>query len=143
MFFSVLLIIAGGLVFYSNYEREIINVTPDIEELVLLDYHAPETDPLSHHLVVDVETSMIVEIIQTLDGETNIIFTDDRSGRFTVSTGETMKVVLRNPNGASGYVRTTFYCESWNYLAYSLVGFGTILFVLWYLRSGKEEMEEL
>jgi len=140
---SIILIVSGGLVFYTNYDRETIIVSAEMDEKVLLDYHAPETDPLAHHIVVDVDTSAVVEISETLDNQTNIIYTDNESGRFTVASGETIVVVLRNPNGATGTVKTTFYCDSWNYAAYTLATLGTILFVLWYLGSKDESIEEL
>lgn len=142
LFLSVALVIIGGLVFYTNYERETVNVHPDLDERVLLDYHAPEIDPFPHHIVIDVDTDLVVEISETLDGETNIIFTDDGSGRFTVESGQTILVLLRNPNGASGTVKTTFYCDSWNYAAYTLVAIGSILFVIG-LRGPEEPEEEL
>ena len=133
---SIILIVSGGLVFYTNYDRETINVIADMEEMVLLDYYAPEIDPFAHHIVVEVDTSEVIEISETLEGETNLIFTDDGSGRFTIESNQTIRVVMRNPNGATGTVKTTFYCDSWNYAAYTLVALGTILFVLWYMGSG-------
>ena len=129
--------------FYANYESETINVTAERDEWTLLDYPAPEADPFPHHLIIVVDTSMVVEISETLDGATNIIFTDDGSGKFTVESGETLHVVLRNPNGAVGIVHTTLYCDSWNYAAYILVGAGTLMFIYWYLRSGGEDIEDL
>ena len=140
---SIILIVSGGLVFYTNYDRETIIVNANLDESVLLDYHAPEVDPFPHHIVVDVDTSEVVEISETLDNQTNIIYTDNGSGRFTVASGETILIVLRNPNGATGTVKTTFYCDSWNYAAYTLAAIGTILFVLWYLGSKDEPIEEL
>jgi hypothetical protein len=108
-----------------------------------LDYHAPVADPFANHIVVEVDTSDVVEVSETIDDQTNLIFTDDGSGRFTVESNQTILVVLRNPNGTTGTVKTTFYCDSWNYLAYILVALGTILFVLWYLRSNEAPIEEL
>lgn len=140
LLFSVILVILGGLVFYTNYERETINVNPNLEERVLLDYYAPPIDPFPHHILINVDTDDVVEISQTLDGETNVIFTDDGSGKFTVASKQTILVVLRNPNGASGTVTTTFYCDSWNYTAYTLVAIGTLLFV--FGLGGAEELEE-
>ncbi len=108
---SILLIVSGGLVFYTNYDRETINVSADLEERVLLDYHAPVADPFAHHIVVEVDTSDVVEVSETIDDQTNLIFTDDGSGRFTVESNQTILVVLRNPNWATGTVKTTFYCD--------------------------------
>ncbi len=68
---------------------------------------------------------------------------DDGGGRFTVASGETILVMLRNPFGATGPVKTMFYCDSWNYAAYALVAIGTLLFVLWYQGSKEEPIEEL
>lgn len=140
---SILLIVSGGLVFYTNYDRETINVSADMDERVLLDYYAPTIDPFAHHFIVAVDTSEVIEVSETLEGETNLIFTDDGSGRFTVESNQTILVVIRNPNGATGTVKTTFYCDSWNYTAYALVALGTVLFVLWYLGSRNELIEEL
>ncbi len=140
---SIILILSGGLVFYTNYDRETITIRADLDEKVLLDYFAPEVDPFSHHLIVEVDTSAVVSISETLNGVTNLIFTDDGRGRFTVESGQTLLVVLSNPNGAVGTVKTTFYCDSWNYAAYTLTGLGVILFIVWYLRSGDEDIEEL
>ena len=128
---------------YANYDRETIIVSADLDERVLLDYHAPEVNPFPHHIVVDVDTSEVVEISETLDNQTNSIYTDNGRGRGTVASGETILVVLRNPNGATGTVKTTFYCDSWNYATYTLAAVGTILFVLWYLGSKDEPIEEL
>ncbi len=138
---SVALILLGALVFYTNYERETINVTPNLDEHVLLDYFAPVIDPLPHHLIVEVDTDQVVQIIEDLDGETNIIFTDDGSGKFTVEPGQTIIVTLVNPNGATGTVKTTFYCDSWNYSAYALVAIGTLVFILGLM--GRDAEEEL
>ena len=44
---SIILIVSGGLVFYTNYDRETIIVNANLDERVLLDYHAPEVDPFS------------------------------------------------------------------------------------------------
>lgn len=137
------MILSGGLVFYTNYDRETITIRADLDERVLLDYFAPEVDPFAHHLIVEVDTSEVVSISETLDGVTNIIFTDDGRGRFTVESGQNILVILSNPNGAVGTVKTTFYCDSWNYAAYTLTGLGIILFIVWYLRSGDEDIEEL
>ena len=140
---SVILILSGGLVFYTNYDRETITIIADLDDRVLLDYFAPEGDPFAHHLIVEVDTSEVVSISETLDGVTNLIFTDDGRGRFTVESGQNILVVLTNPNGAVGTVKTTFYCDSCNYAAYTLTGLGIILFLVWYLRSGDEDIEEL
>jgi hypothetical protein len=115
----------------------------DLEEAILLDYTAPESDPFAHYLIVEVDTSKAVSISETLDGVNHIIFTDDGRGRFTVDSGQTIHIVLSNPNRAVGTVNTTFYCESWNYAAYTLTGIGIIIFVLWYFRSDDEYNEEL
>ncbi len=75
---------------------------------MLLEYFAPEIDPFAHHIIVDVDTSKVVEVSETLEGVTHIIYTDSGSGKFTVEFGETIKVVLKNPNGTTGNVKTTF-----------------------------------
>lgn len=140
---SILLLVSGGLVFYTNYERDTVNVTSDLDRRVILDYYAPEIDPFAHHLIVEVETSEVISISETFDGVTNVFFTDDGRGRFTVESGQSILVVLSNPNGAVGTVKTTFYCDSWNYAAYTITGLGIGFFLLWYLQTGEEDIEEL
>jgi hypothetical protein len=83
-----------------------------------------------------------VEISETIDGETNIIYTYDDSGKFTVQSGELILVVLRNPNGVTGTVKPTFYCDSWNYAAYFFFSLGTATFVYCFFKS-RGDMETL
>ena len=71
---SIILIVSGGLVFYTNYDRETISMSADMDERVLLNYHAPVADPFAHQFIVAVDTSDVVEVSETLEGETNLIF---------------------------------------------------------------------
>ena len=138
---SVIIVILGGLVFYSNYDQKTIVVSPELDEHVFLDYYATEVDPFAHHLIVDVETDDFVTISETLNGNTSIISTDDGRGRFTVDSGQMILVVLENPDRASGTVKTTFYCDIWNYAAYILLSLGS-LFFMHGVRSSDEDLEE-
>jgi hypothetical protein len=69
---SILLIVSGGLVFYTNYDRETINVSADLEERVLLDYHAPVADPFAHHIVVEVDTAGFMSAVKNSEARTAI-----------------------------------------------------------------------
>jgi hypothetical protein len=137
------LIVVGGIVFYLNFESASINVTAEEEEWTLLDYTAPENGLFPHYLIVAVDTTRPVQIVETLDGVANIVYTDDGSGKFTVEPGESILVLLRNPRGATGGVHTTFYGDTWNYAAYTLFMVGSLAFAVWLRQSQGEGMETL
>lgn len=137
LYASVVLIVLGALVFYFNYERQTVQVTPETDELTLLEYFAPEYDPLPHYVIVEVDTTELVEISYSKNGEAQTVYTDDGSGKYGVLPAETITVTLRNPYKASGTVKTTLYCDSWNYSAYLLVLFGTVSFLMWLRKSDR------
>lgn len=143
LYLSIALMISGGVVNYTNFDRETITLTPELDEVVLLDYHAPRIDPFAHHLILDVETSAEVEVSEIRPGETNFIFANRGQGKFTVESGQNIELVLRNPNASTGTVKTTFYCDSWTYTSYALVLLGAIFSVVWYVKSGEAQVEEL
>ena len=112
----ILLCIAGGL-YTFNFERETLTISPEREQRTLFTYYAPEIDPFPHRLIVRVNTDKPVEVVTTIDEEIVATKTLDRVVRAVVKKGETLKVLLKNPNQASGTVKTAFYCDSWNYSA--------------------------
>lgn len=69
LYISVVLVLLGALVFYSNYDIETIQVIPDIDERTLLNYSAPEQDPLPHHIIVKVNTTGLIQITYTTNGK--------------------------------------------------------------------------
>ena len=143
LYLGVALVLLGALVFYSNYDIETIQVTHDIDERALLNYTAPEQDPLPHHIIVKVNTTGLVQITYTTNGESQTIFTDDGSGKFNINPTETIFVEFKNPNRVTGTVKTTFYRDSWNYAAYVLVAFGTLSCVLWLRKRDELSGEEI
>ena len=140
---SFVLVLLGAFVFYSNYDIETIQVTPDIAERTLLNYSAPVQDPFSHHIIVKVNTTGLIQITYNTNGESQSIFTDDGSGKFNVNPTETIFVEFKNPNRVKGTVKTTFYRDSWNYAAYVLVAVGTLSCVLWLRKTREYNGEEI
>jgi hypothetical protein len=142
LYTSVPFVLLGALVFYSNYDIETIQVTPNLDERPLLNYSTPEQDPLPHHILVKVNTTGLIQITYTTNGESQTIFTDDGSGKFHVYPTETIFIEFKNPTRVTGTVKTTFYRDSWNYTAYVLFAVGTLCCVLWLRKTdescGKE-----
>ncbi len=129
--------------FVFNYDWETVSVSPEVKEYVLFDYYAPTVDPFPHHIVLKVDTTRVVEITQIKDNETSIIYTDSGSGRFTVYPGETINVVLRNPDEAQGEVKTVFYRDSWTYSTYASVSLASLSFILGIREVGEKKVKEL
>jgi len=140
---SFVLVLLGAFVFYSNYDIETIQVTPDLDERTLLNYSAPEQDPFPHHILVKVNTTGLIQITYTTNGESQSIFTDDGAGKFNVYPTESIFVEFKNPYRVTGTVKTTFYRDSWNYAAYILVSVGTLSCVLWLRKIGELPGEEI
>ncbi len=138
-----MLVLLGALVFYLNYEIETIQVTPSLDEITLLNYSAPEQDPYPHHIIVKVNTTGLIQITYTTNGESQTIFTDDGSGKFNVYPTETIFVEFKNPNRVTGTVKTTFYRDSWNYASYVLVAIGTLSCVIWLRKTDESSGEEI
>lgn len=143
LYISVVLVLLGALVFYSNYDIETIQVTPDIDERTLLNYSAPEQDPLPHHIIVKVNTTGLIQITYTTNGKSQTIFTDDGSGKFSINPTEAIFIEFKNPNRVTGTVKTTFYRDSWNYASYVLVAVGTLSCVLWLRKTDELPGEEI
>ncbi len=138
-----MLVLLGALVFYLNYEIETIQITPSLDEITLLNYSAPEQDPYPHHIIVKVNTTGLIQITYTTNGESQTIFTDDGSGKFNVYPTETIFVEFKNPNRVTGTVKTTFYRDSWNYASYVLVAIGTLSCVIWLRKTDESSGEEI
>lgn len=139
----IMIVIAGGL-YTFNFERESITILPEREQRNLFTYYAPEIDPFPHRLVVRVNTDKPVEVVTLIDEEIVATKTLERGVvRAVVKKGETLKVLLRNPNQASGTVKTAFHCDSWNYSAAMFaVAAITLMYYGYYKAKNEENLEE-
>ena len=136
-----LLIIAGGL-YVFNFERETINFTPEKEQKTIFTYYAPEIDPFPHRLIVRINSDKPVEVLTLIDGEAVNTKTLERGVvKAVVKKGEDLKVRLINHDQASGTVKTSFYCDSWNYSTALFVLAAVSIFVYGYYKS-KETLDQ-
>lgn len=125
-----LIIILGAIIYFSNYEIQTINLEELESGETILEYDAPSSDPLPHHLRIIIEAEKTVTLVVETSGTNvrtvkNIIQAGEE--KITIYPEEKIVVRIENPNSSDGTVRTELWCDSWNYAASFLIGIGIIL----------------
>lgn len=124
----VLVLVSIGL-FVFNFERQTLrqgDITPDTP---VVDYYAPKWDPFPHHLRIDLEGEGTMEWYIRNDNLKKGVITSTGTTTLDVYPGETLVLLLGELDEGS-VLRTTLWCDSWNYLGGILLVLALILFII-------------
>ncbi|RMF91482.1 MAG: hypothetical protein D6733_01020 [Methanobacteriota archaeon] len=132
-FLGLLLLIFGAGVYLFNYERQTVETGSLEPGQRLIEYHAPLWDPFPHHLRIRAEPSRAVSFAVAVGAgaasETESLFLSGGEKVLDIYPGERVIVTVADVNTAGGVVKTTLWCDSWNYAAALLAGTGAVLLV--------------